>query len=98
MSDLSLPVDALTRTLTIVNKRGLHARASSKFVKALAPFECEVVVSKDGQSVGGLSIMGLMMLGAAQGTTIHVAVHGKDAHAALEALTVLVMTRFGEDE
>lgn len=98
MSDLTIPADALTAVLPIINLRGLHARASAKFVQTVEKFDCEVVVTKDGQSVGGLSIMGLMMLAAAKGTSIHVAVSGAEAQAAMEALTHLVGNRFGEDE
>jgi phosphocarrier protein HPr len=85
------------RELPITNQRGLHARASAKFVKCAEQFKAEIQVSRDGQTVPGTSIMGLMMLGAAQGTTIVVNAKGPDAGAALDALAQLVTARFGED-
>jgi phosphocarrier protein HPr len=88
----------LVAELTIVNRKGLHARASAKFVQCVERFDADVVVSKDGQSVSGTSIMGLMMLAAAIGSTIHVSVSGADAEAAMNAVAGLVATRFGEDE
>ena len=87
----------LVRELEITNRRGLHARASAKFVKCVEQFEAEVTVSHDGQSVPGTSILGLMMLAASTGTMIKVAVDGKDAEAALDAITALLADRFGED-
>lgn len=81
----------------IINMRGLHARASAKFVKCAEQFDAEVTVSRDGQSVPGTSIMGLMMLGAAQGTSIHVAAKGRQAGEAMVALETLVAARFGEE-
>jgi phosphocarrier protein HPr len=81
----------------IVNVRGLHARASAKFVKCAEQFDAEVTVSRDGQSVPGTSIMGLMMLGAAHGTSIHVAAKGRQAGEAMVALEALVAGRFGEE-
>lgn len=86
------------RSLTICNKRGLHARASAKFVKCAETFSADIIVSKDGQSVGGTSIMGLMMLAAAPGCCIEVAANGPDAEAALAALADLVECGFGEDD
>ena len=83
--------------LTIVNKRGLHARAAAKFVKLVETFTADVNVSKDGETVSGRSIMGLMMLAASPGTEIHVAAAGTDAVAALDAITQLVDDRFDED-
>lgn len=85
------------RTLTILNNRGLHARASAKFVKCADAFDAKVFVTKDGQTVGGTSIMGLMMLGAAQGSSIDISANGQDAAAALNALEALINGRFGED-
>ena len=87
-----------TRLLKICNKRGLHARASAKFVQCLEKFDADIRVSKDGHVVGGTSIMGLMMLAAAEGTDIHVSASGPDAEAALSAIEDLVRGRFGEDE
>ena len=90
-------MDRHERELQIVNGRGLHARASAKFVKCAEQFKSEVTVSRDGQSVPGTSIMGLMMLGAAQGFSIMVQARGDDAPAALEALAALVAAKFGEE-
>ncbi|MET0179199.1 MAG: HPr family phosphocarrier protein [Novosphingobium sp.] len=86
-------------SVTIINKRGLHARASAKFVNAVAklPPECQVKVSKDGNEAAGGSILGLMMLGAARGDTIEIGVAGGDAQAALTKLVGLVKDGFGED-
>lgn len=84
--------------MTICNKRGLHARASAKFVKCAEGFDSDITVSKDGQSVGGTSIMGLMMLAAAPGSTIEVTAKGPDAAAALAALADLVECGFGEQD
>ena len=81
----------------IVNRRGLHARAAAKFVKLAETFNAEVTVSKDGQSVGGRSIMGLMMLAAAPGCSIHIAAEGAQADEALTALAQLVEAGFHED-
>jgi phosphocarrier protein len=92
------PGQSVDRTLTICNKRGLHARASAKFVKCAEEFSSEITVSKDGQSVGGTSIMGLMMLAASPGCTIHVSARGPDADAALAALADLVECGFGEQD
>jgi phosphocarrier protein len=86
------------QSVTIVNKRGLHARASAKFVGAAAQMDgVKITVSKDGTSAGGTSILGLMMLGAAKGDTIEIAVEGDGAEARLEELVALVAGRFGED-
>lgn len=90
--------EAIVRSLIICNKRGLHARASAKFVKCAESFNADIVVSRDGQSVGGTSIMGLMMLAAAPGCAIEVAADGPDAEAALAALADLVECGFGEED
>lgn len=84
------------RELTIVNQRGLHARASAKLVKLVETFDATVEVSKDGQTVGGTSIMGLMMLAASPGCCIHVSILGNEAEAAMIAITGLVEDGFGE--
>jgi len=85
-------------SVTIVNKRGLHARASAKFVGTAAQMDgVKITVSKDGISAGGTSILGLMMLGAAIGDTIEIAVDGDEAQARLEELVALVEGKFGED-
>ncbi|MBB4303570.1 phosphocarrier protein [Rhodobium orientis] len=88
----------ISRCLAIVNKRGLHARASAKFVKCAETFDADITVSRDGQSVPGTSIMGLMMLAAATGSTITVTAEGSDAEAAMDALVQLVEGRFDEAE
>ena len=85
-------------TVEIINKRGLHARASAKFVKLAATFDAEVRVSREGQTVDARSIMGLMMLAAAPGCTIDIEAEGDQAEAAIEALAALVAARFDEDE
>jgi phosphocarrier protein HPr len=87
-----------SRTVDIVNKRGLHARASAKFVKMASGFDAEVRVSKDGQTVDARSIMGLMMLAAGPGCCIEIEAEGKQAEAAVEALSELVTSRFDEEE
>ncbi len=86
------------RTVEIVNKRGLHARASAKFVKLAGSFEAEVRVIKDGQTVDARSIMGLMMLAASPGCCIDIEAEGDDADAAVAALAELVAARFDEEE
>ena len=86
------------RTVEIINKRGLHARASAKFVKLAADFDAEVAVIRDGQSVDARSIMGLMMLGAGIGSTLELSADGPQAAEALDALVELVANRFEEDE
>jgi phosphocarrier protein HPr len=89
---------AATRTVEIVNKRGLHARASAKFVKTASGFDAEVRVSKDGQTVDARSIMGLMMLAAGPGCCIDIEAEGSAAEAAVTALQKLVTAKFDEDE
>jgi phosphocarrier protein HPr len=90
---------ALRRSVTIVNQRGLHARAAAKFVQVVARFpNAKIQVHKDGQTVNGESIMGLMMLAGTQGSSIEITVSGADAAAALAALTELVEGKFGEAE
>ncbi len=90
--------ETATRTVDIVNKRGLHARASAKFVKMASTFEAEVRVSKDGQTVDARSIMGLMMLAAGPGCCIEIEAEGAEAEAAVAALEALVSAKFDEDE
>ncbi|WP_299376126.1 HPr family phosphocarrier protein [uncultured Kiloniella sp.] len=87
----------LTKTLMILNKRGLHARASAKFVKVAEIFDAEVTVCKDGTSVSGCSIMGLMMLAAAPGCEIELSAKGPSAEEAMKALEELVANKFDED-
>jgi phosphocarrier protein len=84
--------------VTIVNKRGLHARASAAFVKTAEQFDAEVSVTKDDQTVPGTSIMGLLMLGASPGTTISIETEGPEAEEALDALTTLVEAGFNEKD
>jgi len=91
-------VAELCRDLAIVNRRGLHARASAKFVQLADTFEATITVSKDQNTVGGTSIMGLMMLAAGIGSSIRVTAEGTDAEAAIEAIARLVADRFGEEE
>jgi phosphocarrier protein HPr len=86
-----------SRKVTIVNERGLHARASAKFVKLAASFDVEVTVSRDGETVDARSIMGLMMLAAGPGAEIELRSEGPEADAALDALARLVEARFEED-
>jgi phosphocarrier protein len=87
-----------SRSVEIINKRGLHARASAKFVKMASTFDAEVTVSKDGATVDARSIMGLMMLAAGPGCCIEIQAHGAEAEPALDALAQLVANRFDEDE
>ena len=84
--------------IQIINKLGLHARASSKFVQTASPFQCDIWVTRNGNRINGKSIMGLMMLAAAQGTTITVETDGPDEAAAMQALTDLINDYFGEGE
>jgi phosphocarrier protein len=88
---------SLIREFAIINQRGLHARASAKFVKCAEGFDATVLVSKDGQSVPGTSIMGLMMLAANLGTSITVEASGPQGEAAMNALEILVASKFDED-
>jgi phosphocarrier protein len=89
---------AVIRVLEICNKKGLHARASAKFVQTVEQFDADVRVTRGGETVGGTSIMGLMMLAAGTGTSITVEATGKDAEAVLEALAELVSSRFAESD
>jgi phosphocarrier protein HPr len=93
----AVPADAISKELLIINKRGLHARASAKFVQTVERFSAEVWVTRGGETVGGASIMGLMMLAAGPGTTIVVSVKGPEAEAALNAITDLVESKFNEE-
>jgi phosphocarrier protein HPr len=92
------PADAITRVLPIINQKGLHARASAKFVQMVEKYDAEVTVTRGGETVGGTSIMGLMMLSAGPGTSITVAATGTQAADVLATLEALVGSRFGEDE
>jgi phosphocarrier protein len=86
-----------SRSVEIVNKRGLHARASAKFVKLAGTFDAEIQVARDGQSVDARSIMGLMMLAAGIGSSVEISAEGPEATAALDALCELVANRFDEE-
>ena len=92
------PGGVLTRELPIVNRKGLHARASAKFVQTVERYDSAVTVTRSGETVGGRSIMGLLTLGAAQGTTITVTAQGEDAEDCLQGIANLLANRFGEDE
>jgi phosphocarrier protein HPr len=89
-------VTSESRALSILNEKGLHARASAKFVETVERFEARATVSRDGMDVSGDSIMGLLMLGAAKGCEIDVVTKGSDAAALMEALAWLVADKFGE--
>ena len=87
----------LSRTLPIVNRKGLHARASARFVETVERFDAEATVFRDGMRVNGASIMGLLMLAAAEGSEIAVETRGPEAAQLMDALARLVAERFGED-
>jgi phosphocarrier protein len=89
---------AVVRELTICNKKGLHARASARFVQTVEKFDADVRVMRCGEIVGGTSIMGLMMLAASPGTTITVEATGKEAAEVIAALAALIESRFGEQD
>lgn len=89
--------DTVHRELKIVNEKGLHARASAKLVEVVEAFDAQAEVSRDGMSASGDSIMGLLMLAAAKGTTIEVQTSGPDSEALADAIEALVADRFGED-
>ena len=93
----SIPQGAVSREIPIINKRGLHARASAKFVQMVERFSAEVWVTRGGETVGGTSIMGLMMLSAGPGTSIVVSAIGPEAQAAIDAITELVGSKFNEE-
>ncbi|MEI9423612.1 HPr family phosphocarrier protein [Mesorhizobium sp. Cs1299R1N1] len=97
MSTLSPDKDQIVREFPIVNQRGLHARASAKFVQLATGFNASVHVEKDGVKVGGTSIMGLMMLAASPGYSIRVTASGPEALEVMDALEQLVASRFGEE-
>ena len=92
------PEGAVVRKLVICNRKGLHARASAKFVQTVEKFDAEVRVTRGNESVGGTSIMGLMMLAASSGCTISVEATGKEAAQVIDALSELINSRFGEDD
>jgi phosphocarrier protein HPr len=88
----------VVRNAEIINKKGLHARASAKFVQTAEQFDAAINVTRGHESVGGTSIMGLMMLTAGPGVTITISATGKEAEAAVDALCALIASRFGEDD
>ena len=90
--------DAFSAEVVIPNKKGLHARASAQFVRCAGAFKANIRVSREGQTVGGTSIMGLMMLAAGQGHSILIDVDGEEARPAIDALVALVENGFGEDD
>ncbi len=93
------PVDGeIVRTCPIINRKGLHARATAKFVQCVERFDAEVQVSRCGETVGGLSIMGILTLGAGMGSNVTISAVGPEAPAVIEALAALIAGRFGEDE
>ena len=88
----------VSRTLTILNEVGIHARPASMIVQCLLQFQSEVFIEKDGKRVNGKSIMGILMLAASKGSQIRVEADGPDAQEALEAVEQLIQSKFGEDE
>jgi phosphocarrier protein HPr len=96
--DFEPPGDSLVRTLEIVNRMGLHARATAKLVQCIDGFDVTVTLSRCGETVGGASIMGILTLGAGPGMTITVTTVGAEAAEAMEAIAALIANRFGEDE
>lgn len=97
MTDASSDPDTVSATANICNTRGLHARASAKFVKLASGFESEIQVTRDGQTVDARSIMGLLMLGAGNGCAVDISADGPDAAEAVEALLDLIARKFDED-
>jgi len=96
--DVSSSERRVTRELVIINKKGLHARATAKFVQCCEAFESVITITKDEETVGGDSIMAILTLGAAKGARLRVTATGRDAERALDALEALVASRFGEGE
>jgi phosphocarrier protein HPr len=92
------PEGALVREVMIINRKGLHARATAKFVRCVDGFDADVLVGRCGEMVGGTSIMGILTLGAGPGMTIIITATGSEAEEALDAIEALVASRFGEDE
>ena len=96
--EVEIPNGALYGEFEIVNKKGLHARATAKFVQCASSFDADITVSRCGETVGATSIMGILTLGAGIGSTITVVAQGNEAQQALKALEALVADRFGEGE
>lgn len=92
------PEGAIVRDLHITNRKGLHARASAKFVQCAEQFEADITVTRCGETVGGTSIMGLLTLAAAMGTTVTVSASGSQAKPAIAAITALLASGFGEED
>ncbi|WP_294534169.1 HPr family phosphocarrier protein [uncultured Rhodoblastus sp.] len=92
------PEGSVLREIEIVNRKGLHARATAKLVHCVEQFDADVTVSRGGETVGGESIMGILTLGAGIGSTISVAASGPQAQEAIDAIVALIGSRFGEDE
>ena len=88
----------VVRVCPIVNRKGLHARATAKFVQCVERFDADVQVSRCGETVGGLSIMGILTLGAGMGSSVTISAKGRQAQGVIEALAGLIANRFGEDE
>lgn len=86
------------KTITIINKLGLHARAAAKFVQTAAKFDCDINITHNDKKVNGKSIMGIMMLAASKGSKINIVTAGPDEKAAIEGLEQLIQDRFGEEE
>jgi len=89
---------ALSRTIAIINRKGLHARATAKFVQCVESYDAVVTVTRHDETVGGTSIMGILTLGAGVGSTIVVTAEGPQAKEVLDAITALISDRFGEEE
>ncbi len=96
--EVEVPAGAIYGEFQIINKKGLHARATAKFVQCASAFDADITVTRCGETVGATSIMGILTLGAGIGTTITVAASGPQAAEALDAIAELVASRFGEDE
>ncbi len=96
--EVDAPDGALVRTFEIVNRKGLHARATAKLVQCIDGFDAEITISRCGETVGGNSIMGILTLGAGPGMTITVTASGAQAGQAMAAIGALIASRFGEDE
>jgi phosphocarrier protein HPr len=96
--DAEVPAGSLVREIPIVNQRGLHARAAARFVQMVEKFDAEISVSRCGETVGGTSIMGILMLSAGIGSSIRVTAKGREASAALDAIAALCADKFGEGE
>jgi phosphocarrier protein len=92
------PEGSIARTLTIINRRRLHARATAKLVQCVESYDADITIGRCGERVGGSSIMGILTLGAGQGMTITVSATGAQALEALDAIELLIANRFGEDE